>query len=33
LRRFSMGSITIRQLDDALKAALRLRAATHGRSV
>jgi phosphopantothenoylcysteine decarboxylase / phosphopantothenate---cysteine ligase len=28
-----MGSITIRQLDDALKAALRLRAATHGRSV
>ena len=28
-----MGSITIRQLDDALKAALRLRAATHGRSM
>jgi phosphopantothenoylcysteine decarboxylase / phosphopantothenate---cysteine ligase len=33
MRRFSMGSITSRQLDDALKAALRLRAATHGRSV
>jgi phosphopantothenoylcysteine decarboxylase/phosphopantothenate--cysteine ligase len=28
-----MGSITIRQLDDALKAALRVRAAAHGRSM
>jgi phosphopantothenoylcysteine decarboxylase/phosphopantothenate--cysteine ligase len=28
-----MGSITIRQLDDELKAALRLRAAAHGRSM
>jgi phosphopantothenoylcysteine decarboxylase/phosphopantothenate--cysteine ligase len=33
LRRNTMGSLTIRQLDDALKAALRLRAAARGRSV
>ncbi len=28
-----MGSLTIRNLDDALKASLRLRAARHGRSM